>query len=338
MKAAFVANAASAAKIELRDVPKPAAGAEQILVECHYGSLNWGDTEVAHGAYPGQLADPPYVARENFICGTEVSGRIAALGPQVKDLEVGQVVAAMSPSITGAFAEFLVTEPQLVARLPIDDPTADAACLIGVGATAYHLLFSAFQLEPQHTVLVHSISGGVGLAVTQLAADIGATVLGTTSSSNKVDSPMAAGAKKVYVRGQQDFVTGVREITAGQGVDLVIDSLGGELLLESINALALHGRIINIGNTGGAGRPGMVQELHDRLYPRCASYQAFDVFHAAPPDTRRWREGLDYLVERFSDGRFALPVARVFAMDECEEMFAVMRSGSVSGKLCLAIR
>ena len=243
----------------------------------------------------------------------------------------------MSSQLTGGYAEFLVTEAELVVPLPIDAPTADAACLIGVGVTAYHLLFSAYRIEPHDTILVHSISGGVGLALTQLASEIGATVLGTTSSAAKVEQALTCGARRVFIREQQDFVAGVREETDGRGVDLVIDSLGGQILLDSIDALAVHGRLINIGNTGGSGRPGSLKGLHDSLYPRCASYQAFDVFHSAPPNSAQWRTGIDYLVERFVDGRLRLPVAQVFPLEQCEAMFAAMRTGLVSGKLCLEI-
>lgn len=338
MKAAFVEKAAENAIVEMREVPKPIAQPGQVLIECHYGSLNWADTMISRGVYPGQLAEEPYVARENIIPGAEVSGIIAAVGEGVEGFDVGQVVTAVSPEITGAFAEFLVTDPLLVSVLPIAKPTAEAACFRGVGFTAYHLLFTAYKLKPEHVVLVHSISGGVGLAVTQLGKEVGAKVLGTTSSRAKAEMAMANGADKVFVRGEDDLVAGVRDFTAGYGVDLMIDSLGGDLLLESAGAMALHGHIINIGNTGDGGWPCSLKEFHDRLYPNCASYQAFDVWHSAPPDSERWNAGLEYLVERFIDGRFEVPVAKIYPLAECNDMFEFMRTGSVSGKLCLAIR
>lgn len=338
MKAAFIAKAAEDAKVEVREVPRPTPEAGQVLIECHYGSLNWADTMIARGVYPGQLIEHAYVGMENIIPGAEVSGKIAALGEGVDGFEVGQVVTALAPQITGAFAEFLVTDPLLVTPLPIAEPTAEAAAFRGVGFTAYHILFSAFNLKPEHVVLVHSISGGVGLAVTQLATEIGATVLGTTSSASKAQQAESNGAAKVFVRGEDDFVAGVREFTDDHGADLVIDSLGGEALYQSMDALAVLGHIINIGNSGDAGWPGTAKEFHDRLYTNCGSYQAFDVFRTAPPYSKRWRKGIEYLVERFADGRLKLPVGGVYPLDQCEEMFTAMRTGSTTGKLCLAIR
>ena len=338
MKAAFVKKADANSSVEVCEVPKPVAGPGEILIECHYGSLNWADTMITRGVYPGQLAEHPYVALENIIPGAEVSGKIAALGDGVEGFEVGQVVTAIAPQITGAFAEYMVTDPLLVTPLPMAAPTAEAAAFRGVGFTAYHILFSAFNLKPGHNVLVHSISGGVGMAVLQLANEIGATVFGTTSSAAKAAQAEASGAKKVFVRGEDDFVSGIREATDGHGADLVIDCLGGDVLYQSMDALAVLGHIVNIGNTGDAGWPGTAKAFHDRLYLNCGSYQAFDVFKTAPPYSERWAEGIKYLVERFADGRLNLPVAKVFQLSDCEEMFAAMRSGSVSGKLCLAIR
>lgn len=338
MKAAYVEKAAPDAKVETREVPKPHAGPGQVLIECHYGSLNWADTMISRGVYPGQQAAEPYVALENIIPGAEASGHIAALGEGVEGFEIGQVVTAISPALTGAFAEFMVTWPAFVTPLSIDAPTAEAAAFRGVGFTAYHLLFTAYQLKPDDIVLVHSISGGVGQAVTQLAIEIGATVLGTTGSAAKAVQAEASGAKKVFIRDEEDFVAGVRDVTDGYGVDLVIDPLGGEVLMQSMDALAVLGHIINIGNTGDAGWSGSAKEFHDRLYRNCGSYQGFDVFRSAPPGSEQWQAGIDYLVERFNDGRFSLPVARVFPLDKCEEMFAAIRSASSSGKLCLKIR
>ncbi len=338
MNAAFVEKAAPDAKVEMRAVPKPRLGPGEVLIECHYGSLNWADTMISRGVYPGQLASEPYVALENIIPGAEVSGKIAALGEAVEGFEIGQVVTAISPALTGAFAEFMVTYPDFVTPLSIDAPTAEAAAFRGVGFAAYHLLFTVYQLKPDDIVLVHSISGGVGQAVTQLAIEKGATVMGTTSSAAKAAQAEAAGARKVFVRGEEDFVAGVREVTDGYGVDLVIDPLGGDILMKSMDALAVLGHIINIGNTGDAGWPGSAKEFHDRLYRNCGSYQPFDVFRSAPPDSEQWKTGNDYLAERFQDGRFSLPVARIFPLDKCEEMFAAIRSASFSGKLCLKIR
>ena len=338
MNAAFVEKAAPDAKVEMREVPIPDAGPGQVLIECHYGSLNWADTMISRGVYPGQLAAEPYVALENIIPGAEVSGRIAALGEGVAGFETGQVVTAIAPALTGAFAEFMVTWPAFVTPLSIDAPTPEAAAFRGVGFTAYHLLFTAYHLKPDDIVLVHSISGGVGQAVTQLAVEVGATVLGTTGSATKAARAEASGARKVYVRGEEDFVAGVRQVTDGHGADLVIDPLGGDVLMQSMDALAVLGQIINIGNTGDAGWPGSAREFSDRLYRNCGSYRAFDVFRSAPPDSEQWKAGIDYLVERFNDGRFSLPVTKVFPLAQCEEMFAAIRSASFSGKLCLKIR
>ena len=334
----MVRAAGENASIEAAEVSRPAAGGGQVLIECHYGALNWADTMIARGVYPGQIAEPPYVPRENIILGAEFCGRVVSTGPEVEDFEPNQVVSALTPALTGAFADYVVTDAALVTALPLAVPTAQAAAFRGVGFTAYHLLFSAFDLKPEHTVLVHSVSGGVGLAVTQLAAEVGATVLGTASSAGKAGIAQSLGASKVFVRGKEDFAEGVLEHTGGRGADLVIDSLGGEVLMRSIDALSSLGQVINIGNTGDGGWPGSALDLHRRLYSRCASYMGFDVFRAAPPGSPRWNEGIDYLVQRFADGRFAIPVTRNFPLEECGDMIDAMRSGAQTGKLCLALR
>ena len=192
-----------------------------------------------------------------------------------------------------------------------------------VARTAYHLLFSAFNLRAGHRVLVHPVSGGVGLMVTQMAVEAGAKVIGTTYSPHKMAQALNLGAELVIDRSQRDFVQEVMAHTNGEGVDLVVDSLGGETLWQSFDALALYGRVVNIGETQGWPE-GAVRDLRDKLYERSTSFAGFEL--DVCEGTAHWTRGTQYCLERLASGKLAAPIAQVFPFEQCREMFAALES------------
>ena len=324
MRAIVIKQPGDVSQLELTRIPEPESGPGEVLIDVRYASCNWMDTEERRGVYPDKSLTYP------MILGKEVCGTISKCGTDVKGLSEGQRVAAILPS--GGYAEKCVAHPDLVIPLPESIPDTLGAAFPIVSLTAYHLLNSAYSLKEGDTLLIHAIGGGVGLMVTQLATQTGARVIGTASSDRKGEQALAYGAERIVNRSKEDFVEAVLDYTNGRGVDLVIDSLGGETGYRSLDALCHYGRLINIGEAEG----WPVENLRDKLYERSTSFAGFETIHAMQNPVA-WRKGVEYVTTAFAQGKLDLPIAAVFPLEQCREMHEKMESRTVSGKLLLSM-
>ena len=159
MRAYLIKNPGEDAQPVLAEMPAPRCGPDEVLVEVHHASINWADVQQCRGVY-SRVPQPP------FIPGLDCAGAVAEFGENVTDLSKGELVAAISPTDTGAFAEFACFPRNFVMPLLPGMTTAQGAAVLTPGLTAYHLLFSVHRLEPDECVLIHAISGGVGLYAT----------------------------------------------------------------------------------------------------------------------------------------------------------------------------
>ena len=326
---AFVLRAVSEnAEVELAEVPKPAPGPGQLLVKNQYAALNWADTQIRRGRY----GNPPNLP---VVMGAEFAGVVEYTGPGVAGFDAGDRVAAIGQHYCGGFAEWAAVPQERAIKLPPAIAPAQGAAFPVTALTAYHLLFSAFSLRPEHVILVHAVGGALGAALIQLAKDAGARVLGTTHSPHKIPLAEEAGADLVIDRSQRDFVRETDAATDGRGVDLVIDSLGGDTLWRSFEALANFGTLINLGEAEGWPQ-GEVRRLRDALHNRSAAFRCYDL-EAAEPGSARWRKGVEYILERLVDGRLKAAIAKEFAFEDCVDMFHALESRRFMGKLLLKI-
>jgi NADPH2:quinone reductase len=267
------------------------------------------------------------------VLGLEVSGHVVAVGAAVRRLQTGARVAAITgPRLLGGYAELAAVPERYVVPLPDAIPLDVGAAFPVVTLTAYHLLRTAHRLREGEVVLVHSIGGGVGLCLTQIAKALGATVIGTVGSTGKGARALALGADLVVDRSREDFVAAAMAFTRGRGVDLVIDSLGADVLPRSFDALRPYGRVIDIGEA--AGYPDFA--VRPALYRRSASYAAFELLHAGP-GSRRWRRGERYVVDALAAGRLAVPIEGRYPLERCAEMHRRLEGRAVSGKLLLEV-
>ena len=328
MRAFVLRSVSENAEVELAEVPEPEPGSGQILLKNQYAALNWADTQIRRGLY-GNLPNLP------VVMGAEFAGVVERTGPGVTEFSVGDRVAAIGQYYCGGFAEYAAVPQERAIKLPQAISTAQGAAFPVTSLTAYHLLFSAFSLGPEHSILIHAIGGALGSALTQLAKDLGARVIGTTFSPHKIPLAREAGADLVINRSQSDFVQEATEATNGRGVDLIIDSLGGETLWQSFDALANFGTLINLGEAEGWPQ-GEVRKLRDLLHGRSAAFRCYDL-EAAEPGSARWRKGVDYILERLADDRLRVAIAKEFAFEDCVAMFHALESRQFLGKLLLKI-
>ncbi len=327
MRAVVVAEPGGPDRLELTEVPDPALGAGDVLIDVAYAGCNWSDVQKRQGVYPDPVAYPA-------VLGLEVSGRVRATGPGVRALAAGDRVAALTgPTMLGGYAERVRVPASYVIALPAEVALETGAAFPVVALTAHHLLHSAYRLRGGETVLVHAIGGAVGLLLTQLAKAAGATVIGTVGAPGKGARPRAYGADLVIDRSREDFVAATLAFTRGRGVDLVIDSLGGEILPRSFDVLRTYGRVINIGEA--AGDPDF--PIRPKLYERSTALAAFELLHAGP-GSARWRRGVRAVVDGLVRGRLEVPIEGVYPLARCAEAHRRLEGRGVSGKLLLDVR
>ena len=307
-------------------MPDPEPGRGDVLIKVSHCGCNWGDIQKRQGIYPDPIRYPA-------ILGTEVSGTIQACGRDVRVLQPGQFVSAITgPDMLRGFAERVAAPQDYVIPLPPGFDPRLAAAFPVTALTAWHLLHTADSILSGETVLVHAAAGGVGLALTQLARDAGAVVLGTVGTRDKVALPLQFGAHRVIARNEEDFVAAALEETGGRGVDLVIDSLGGNILERSFEALRRFGRLINIGEA--AGEPDF--PIRETLYKRSTSMAGFEILHVGP-GTPPWLAGVRAVVDALMSGRLQVPIAEVFPLHRIRESQALLESRRVAGKVLVEV-
>lgn len=326
MRAISVDRPGGRDRLRLIELPVPVPTPGEVLVRVAYSAANWGDVQKRQGIYPDPVEYPA-------ILGGEVSGVVAAVGDGVRRTKVGQRVAALcGPRLLGGHADHVAVPANYVLPVPAGLPLKAAATLPVAGLTAYHLLHTAHRVKRGETILIHAIAGSVGLALAQLGALAGATVIGTVGSAAKTRLPPRYGASLVIDRSREDFVAAAMKFTEGRGVDLVIDSLGADILPRSFDALRPYGRVINIGEA--AGEPEF--PVRKKLYERSTSLSGFEMLHAVP-GSRIWRQGVDSIMALAAVGRLKIPIAGVFPLADCARLHEEFESRRTSGKLLLEV-
>lgn len=226
--------------MKLEDWPMASPGPGQVAMRQTAIGLNFIDTYQRSGLYPVQTP---------FVAGSEGAGLVTALGEGVTGLKVGDRVAYQGQ--IGAYADERLAVADRVVPIPdgIDDKTAAAIMLKGL--TAYYLLFKTWPVAKGETVLWHAAAGGTGLIATQWAKSLGATVIGTAGSDEKVALAKQHGCDHVINYNTEDFAVRVRELTGGRGVDVVYDGVGKSTFEKSLDCLRPRGLMVSFGNASG---------------------------------------------------------------------------------------
>lgn len=206
--------------------------------------LNYIDTYHRSGLYP--LPMP-------LVLGSEGAGVVEAVGPKVKEFKVGDHVAYAQP--LGAYAEVLLRPVARLVKIPAGIKDETAAAMMLKGMTAWYLCRRTYRVKKGDTIVVHAAAGGVGQILCQWAKHLGATVIGTVGSDEKVALAKKAGCKHVVVMSREKLSERVKAITKGKGVPVVYDGVGKDTFMESLDCLAPLGLMASFGNASGAVAP-----------------------------------------------------------------------------------
>ncbi len=244
MKAIRVHEVGGPDVLRYEDVPAPTPGPGQALIRVEAIGLNFIDCYFRSGLYKTALP---------FTPGSEAAGIVAAVGPTVTHVRVGDRVA-YAPAI-GSYAESVVVPADRLVKVPDSVDAKTAAAVMLQGMTAHYLASDTYPLKPGDTALVHAAAGGVGLLLVQIAKMRGARVLGTVSTREKAALAKEAGADEIILYTEQDFEAEVLRLTDKGGVNAVYDSVGKTTFDKSLNCLALRGVLALFGQSSGPVPP-----------------------------------------------------------------------------------
>jgi NADPH2:quinone reductase len=258
MKAIQVHRFGGEEVLQLDEVPVPSPGGGELLIKVHAASVNHSDLFIRRD---GNVHIGPQDLP--LIPGRELAGTVVEVGDSVDEFTVGQNVVAL-PAVqtraagtpggkeyTGCYAEYALARPQDTRLIPDGIDMVVAAAIPWVSLTAWYTMTRAGKLRAGESVLIHAGGSGVGVAGIQLARYIGARVFTTAGSAEKCERARALGAELAINYVEQDFASEILDETRGRGVDVVIDSVGGDVFAKDLHVLAPHGRVIVFGASGG---------------------------------------------------------------------------------------
>jgi NADPH2:quinone reductase len=220
------------------EVGEPGPG--QVRLKHHAVGVNYIDTYQRSGLYKMPLP---------FITGNEGAGEVVAVGPGVTEFKVGDRGAYASP--VGSYAEERLMPVDRLVKLPDSIDYKTGAAMMLQGMTVRYLLRQTYKVGKDTTMLLHAAAGGIGLIASQWAKHLGATIIGTVSTPDKAELAKAAGCTHVINYKTEDFVKRTRELTNGQGVDVVYDAVGKDTFPGSLDCLKPLGLFVSFGNASG---------------------------------------------------------------------------------------
>jgi len=248
MKAVVITGRGGPEVIEVRERPLPQPGGQFVRVRVRASGLNRADLMQARGTYPAPAGVPADVP------GLEFAGEIDALGPEVTEpIQLGDRVFGIVGG--GGLAEYVLVHERMAVPIPRELDDVAAAAVPEVFITAHDALLTQALLLPGERVLIHAVGSGVGTAACQIARAMGCTVFGTSRTASKLERARELGLHVAIDSTADDFAEVVAERTANEGVDVVLDLVGGAILEGNLKALAPRGRMVSVGLLGGRQAP-----------------------------------------------------------------------------------
>lgn len=326
MRAAVITRPGGPEVLEIQDVPTPAPAAGEVLVRVRASALNRADLLQRLGRYPAPPGAPANIP------GLEIAGEVAELGADVSRWKPGDRVFGIVAG--GGNAEFVTVREAELAPIPASMPFDEAGAVPEAFITAHDALITQAEMQPGETVLVHAAGSGVGLAAAQLVREFGGRCYGTARSADKIDRARAFGLEDgMVVEGDPDVIVDrVREWTAGRGMDVILDLVGGPYLASNVECAAMLGRVVLIGLLAGRSATlNLGTILSRRVTVRGTVLRSRSPAEKAAA-TAAFATDVLPLLER---GVVRPVVDRVFPLDRIREAHALLESNATFGKLVL---
>jgi len=323
VRAVVVERYGDPSMLRLVEIDDPQPAADEVLVRVRLTNVNFRDVQERRGSYAARTRLP-------LVPGLEASGTVAAVGEAVTGFEIGQAVVAFAAR--GSYAELMPAKASLTYALPdgVDD---EQVAGLTAAVTAENVLSLPGHGAAGKTVAVQSAAGGVGQLALQLARAHGAArVIGIVGDAAKVAAARAAGADVVVVR-DGDEPRRLRELTGGIGVDLVLNSVGGETVARDLSATAEFGAVVVFGQSCGA--PGRVET--DALHRGSRALLGYSSGHLRQRHPERLRATVERVLRRIADGELRIAVGARFALADAARAHALLERGTSTGKVLLEV-
>jgi synaptic vesicle membrane protein VAT-1 len=339
MKAAFVTKYGGPEVLQIRDTPIPTPAQNQILVRIRAIGLNFADVVGRFGVYPGTPKPP-------FILGLEFSGDVVAVGTEVKTLKGRERV--MGYSRLGSHAEYVTVSENLAIVLPASMTYEEGASFLVTYLSAYHGIVRLANTRKGEKLLVHAAAGGVGMATVQLAKHLGAEIFATAGTDEKVALVKQQGAHHVINYRTTEFASEVSRISNGHGVDVVMDSVGGEIFKKSWKLLAQMGRYILFGISAvtgkGALNPVKVAATYSQMKPisppsLLGANKGIFGFNLGTLSGKEsyFKEAATELLKLYDAGSLRPLVGKVFRFSQIVEAHRVLQTRQSVGKVVVVV-
>jgi NADPH2:quinone reductase len=302
------------------DIGRPSPG--EVRVRNRAIGLNFTDVYFRTGEYP-----PPGLP---FTPGNEGAGEVVAVGEGVSDFAPGDRVAYCVPT-PGTYAEECIIPAHFLVRLPDVIEFEAGAAMMLKGLTVQYLLRRIFRVEAGHTILVHAAAGGVGLILTQWAKHLGAIVIGTVGSPKKAELAWQNGCDHVIEYRSEDFAARVKEITNGEGCDVVYDGVGKATFPTSLDCLRRFGTFVSFGSASGPIEAFEIMLLAKKgsLF---ATWPLLPMHLARREDVLAMSEDLFHIV---SSGAVKIPVRARLPLAEAAEAHRRLEARQTTGATVL---
>jgi NADPH:quinone reductase-like Zn-dependent oxidoreductase len=309
-------------RIELRDCPAPIAGPQQLLVRMYAAALNRGEFLLGHGLH-GKAGTWKAI-------GAEGAGEVVTVGAEVSGFRPGSRVMGRC---AGAFSEYALMEAAEAMAVPSGLSWDQAAGIPLTFLVAFDMLVLQGRLKAGEWLLINGVSSGVGVASLQLGKALGARVIGTSGSAEKLAALEPLGLDVALRTREPDFAPAVMEATGGRGADLVVNTVGGSVFAENVRALAFEGRLATVGYVDGVLHADLdLEALHARrltLFGVSNKLRTKEQRAAAVP------RFIAEVLPLFASGRIRPRIDRVMDFAQLEDAKARMESGTHVGKIVL---
>lgn len=312
-------------KMYLGDYPKPQAGPQEVLIEVKATALNRADILQRKGQYP-----PPEGASP--LLGLEVAGIVTETGSEVSRWQKGDKVFGLLPG--GGYAQYASMQQEMAMPIPEKLNFTEAAAIPEVFLTAYQALVWLAKIQKEESILIHAGASGVGTAAIQLAREIGARIF-VTASAPKHDICRQLGAQHTIDYKSESFKEKVKELTAGKGVDVIIDFIAGPYFQDNLSSLNTDGRLVMLALLGGINVPeaNLVSILRKRLSIMGSTLRSRSPEYQA----RLTKEMSDFILPRLEDGRIKPIIDRVYSWEQVNQAHALMEANQNKGKIVLEL-
>jgi len=320
MKAVYIERTGGPEVLQFGDCPAPELQKDEVLVKVAFSGVNFTDLNQRSG-----INKIPVPA----VLGSEGAGTVQR--SESSSFKPGERVAWCM--VRGSYAEYAAVPARMLVRIPdgVDFQSAAAAMLQGM--TAHYLSHSTFPLKTGHTALVHAAAGGTGRLLVQIATMLGARVIGTAGTPAKAAIAREAGASETVLYDQEDWVSEVKRLTGGGGVDVVYDSVGQATFLKGLDCLRPRGMMVHFGVSSG-----QIEAFDTRgLTSRGSLFLARPTLntHIADPKELAWRS--NDVFRWINEGKLELRIDRVYSLAETAEAHRALEARQTSGKVLLEI-